>query len=441
MAAIFRNALIVHFDPPKVAAGDLRTELGYITDVGVNISASASDDIIDCNHSLLLPGLVNGHTHLYSSLALGMPPPPRQPQNFHEILQLIWWRLDRAHTLESVWGSSLIGGMDALRSGVTTLIDHHSSPTSIDGSLDEIEKGLAKVGCRGILCYETSDRNGIESANVALQENKRYALKCNETPDNRFAGMIGAHASFTLSNETLAECINLAESVGSGIHIHAAEDTVDDELSQSQYGSRIVERFRNLGLFDLWSSIIAHGIHFSPDEIGTIKLFSDRIYLAHNPRSNSNNSVGNCPIEKYNTPILLGTDGIDQNILAEAKFVWYNNRNRYPNIIPSTVLRMLADSARIASHYLNTTIGKIEVGAAADIVLTNYQPIAAMNDDNLAQHIIYGLCSRHVTDVMIAGQWCMRKQEFININETEIRESVRDIAASLHERYHAIPCD
>src|SRR5688572_17273572 len=159
MAILFRDALLVQLDPPRVQAGDLRVVTEQIVDVGQDVRAEPGDEVVDCGGAVLMPGLVNGHTHLYSALAVGMPAPPRPPRNFHEILQFIWWRLDRAHTLESVEVSGQIGALAALRCGTTTLIDHHASPNAIEGSLTALENGIATIGCRGVLCYEVTDRN------------------------------------------------------------------------------------------------------------------------------------------------------------------------------------------------------------------------------------------------------------------------------------------
>ena len=164
MATFFRDALLVQLDPPRVEAGNLRVADGRIVGVGADVAAEPGDEIVDCGGAVLMPGLVNGHTHLYSALAAGMPAPPRPPRNFHEILQFIWWRLDRAHTLESVEVSGQIGALAALRCGTTTLIDHHASPNAIDGSLSALENGIAAVGCRGVLCYEVTDRNRPDEA-------------------------------------------------------------------------------------------------------------------------------------------------------------------------------------------------------------------------------------------------------------------------------------
>ena len=192
MATFFRDALLVQLDPPRVERGNLRAADGEIVDVGANVAAAPGDEVVECDGAVLMPGLVNGHTHLYSALAAGMPAPPRQPRNFLEILQLIWWRLDRAHTLESVEVSGQIGALAALRCGTTTLIDHHASPNAIEGSLAALENGIAAVGCRAVLCYEITDRNGPTEGHEGLAENERYIQRCQERSNGMFAALVGA---------------------------------------------------------------------------------------------------------------------------------------------------------------------------------------------------------------------------------------------------------
>src|SRR3954447_2500374 len=230
MPTLFRDALLVQLDPAWVEAGHLRVADGKVVSLGANAAAEPGDEIVDCGGAVLMPGLVNGHTHLYSALAAGMPAPPRQPRNFLEILQLIWWRLDRAHTLESVEMSGLVGALAAVRCGTTTLIDHHASPNAIESSLTALENGIAAVGCRGVLCYEVTDRNRADEASAGLAENERYIRESQKRTDKRFTALVGAHASFTLEEESFIGCVDLAKRLKTGVHIHVAEDPVDEQI-------------------------------------------------------------------------------------------------------------------------------------------------------------------------------------------------------------------
>ncbi len=244
------------------------------------------------------PGLVCAHHHLYSALARGMPAPPRSPSSFTEILENVWWRLDRALDLEMVRWSAMLGALEALECGTTAIIDHHSSPNAIEGSLDVIAEACAEVGVRVSCCYEVTDRNGTDGAKAGLAENERYLRAGGR-------GYVGAHAAFTLGDDTLDAVCGLADDLGAGVHVHVAEDRVD-----APAGERLAARAD-----DRW--LIAHAVHLDRVLPGTV---------VHNPRSNLNNAVG------YGRParfpkVALGTDGIGADMLDEFRLAFVLARN------------------------------------------------------------------------------------------------------------------
>jgi cytosine/adenosine deaminase-related metal-dependent hydrolase len=479
MSTFFHDALLVQLDPPRVEAGNLRVADGRIVGVGSGIVAQPGDEIVECGGAVLMPGMVNGHTHLYSALAAGMPAPSRQPRNFHEILQFIWWRLDRAHTLESVEVSGQIGALAAIRCGTTTLIDHHASPNAIDGSLAALENGIATVGCRGVLCYEVTDRNRTDEAQQGLRENERYAKQCAERADGRFAAMVGAHASFTLEEDSLAGCVDLASQLGVGVHIHAAEDPVDERITRERYGAGLIERFARVGLLEVPETILAHGTHFSVGDFAAVNA-NQAVVVAHNPSSNMNNGVGYTPVAKLTVPPLLGTDGIGADMWREARIAEFKSHDAGPPAVvrgspdpaqpsdrrsPSTgeeetfghasgevgrpapnlslpfgeSLKMLGQSARFASKCLGLKLGELEMGAAADLVLTSYRPATPLAAANLAGHFLFAMGPEFMRDVMVGGWWVMRKGHVVTCDEAAIRARSVEVARALHERMATIP--
>jgi putative selenium metabolism protein SsnA len=436
MGTVFRDALLVQLDPPSVAAGDVRVD-GEIVAIGRSVVAERRDEIVECGGAVLMPGLVNGHTHLYSALAVGMPAPPRPPRNFHEILQLIWWRLDRAHTLESVEVSGQVGALAALRCGTTTLIDHHASPNAIDHSLNALENGIAKVGCRAVLCYEVTNRNQPDEGRQSLAENERYARAIRKHTDDRFAAMVGAHASFTLEEETLVACVDLARELGVGVHIHAAEDPVDEQITRERFGCGLVERFRRVGLLDVPGTILAHGTHFSDRDFAAISERGE-LALAHNPSSNMNNGVGYTRVTKLAQPPILGTDGIGSDMWREARVAEFKSRDAGLPLPFGTSLKMLAKSARLASNCLGVKLGVLEPGAAADLVLTDYRPATPLAAESLAAHFLFAMGPEFVRSVMIAGRWCLKDRIVATCDEAAIRANAVGVARALHERMAAI---
>jgi putative selenium metabolism protein SsnA len=441
MGTVFRNATLVQLDPPRVEGGDLRQEGGRIVAVGGDVAAEPNDETVDCGSAVLKPGLVNGHTHLYSALAAGMPAPPWPPTDFHEILKLIWWRLDRAHTLESVRTSGLVGALAAVRCGTTTLVDHHASPNAIDGSITALEEGIAAVGPRGVLCYETTCRNRPSEAREGLAENERYIRACQARTDGKFAGLVGAHASFTLDDESLAACEDLAVSLGVGVHIHAAEDPIDERNTLQWHGYRLLDRFDHHGLLNLPGTILAHGTHFTDADVARVNEHASTVTMAHNPRSNMNNGVGYSAVARLTRPPMLGTDGIGADMFNECRTAFFKSIDAGRPVSSSRVLEMLGESARYASQALGVKLGVLEIGAAADLVLTSYRPATPLSNENLAGHFLYALGPEFVRDVMIDGWWVMRGGHFVAVDEPAARAGALEVSRELHERMAAIPCE
>lgn len=440
MPTTIQNATLVQLDPPMVAQGDLRVVDGKIAAVGSAVKPEPGDETIDCGGAVLMPGLVNGHTHLYSALAAGMPAPPKTPTNFFEILKYVWWRLDRAHDVQSVRMSGTIGALAALRCGTTTLIDHHASPNAIEGSLSQLEGGIAEAGCRGVLCYETTDRNHPNESQRGLDENERFAVLCKKRNNGRFAGMVGAHASFTLNDDSLANCVKLARELSVGVHIHVAEDPCDEAMTWAGYGHALLERFEKYGLMDIAGSIFAHGTHLSDADIKLINR-RDTITMAHNTNSNMNNAVGYAPVAKFARPPMLGTDGIGADMWREARTAQFKSNDGHLPLPFGRPLTMIGESARFASRCLGVKLGVLEPGAEADLVLTRYTPATPLNADNLAGHFIFAIGPEFVSDVMIGGDWKLRGGAVVSCDEAGVRAESVEVSRALYERMSEISCE
>ena len=431
MATVLENALLVDIDPVRVEPGALRIDAGRIAQRGRTVDRAGADEVIDCAGAVVMPGLVNGHAHLYSALATGMPLPARAPSNFREVLEFVWWRLDRALDAESVETSGRIGALDALHCGTTTLIDHHASPECIEGSLDHLERGIAEVGLRAVLCYETTDRNGRAGREAGIAENRRYLARRRDLRDGRFAGMVGAHASFTLEDETLNELAELADAFSTGVHIHVAEDPCDEQDCRRKRGVSLIDRLADHGILRP-ASIFAHGTHLDAAAIERVNAVG--VTLAHNPRSNMNNAVGYAKVASFRCPIVLGTDGIGGDMFTEAKHAWFKARDAHAAITPGDVLAMLATSARRAAAALGVTLGRLDPGAAADVVVTDYQPATSLTADNLAGHFLFGSGPQHVRHVLVDGRWALRDRTVVTCDERRARRNAVSVASALWSR-------
>ena len=435
MAIVLKDARLADIDPLRVELGSLRLEGGRIAERG-SVSTKPGDETVDCGGCVVLPGLVNGHTHLYSALAVGMPAPPTAPQNFREILEFVWWRLDRALDAESIEISARIGALHALRCGTTTLIDHHASPNHIEGSLDLIERGVADVGLRGVLCYETTDRHGAEGAAAGLKENARYLRKALDRGEPQFAGLVGAHASFTLEDATLDQLAALASEWRAGVHIHVAEDPCDDADARRRRGVPLLDRLEKHGVLRP-EAVFAHCTHLDARAVARVNEIGATV--AHNARSNMNNAVGYSPVAAFQGPVLLGTDGIGADLFAEAKAAWLISRHERAGLAPTRIVGMLAAAARRASASLGVTLGQLSPGAAADVVVTDYAPFTPLTSDNLAGHLLFGLGSERVRDVIVGGRWRLRDRVAVERDEHADHAHARSAAQELWRRMAEIP--
>jgi putative selenium metabolism protein SsnA len=341
-----------------------------------------------------------------------------------EILELVWWRLDRALDAPAIRSSALSGLLDAIRCGTTTLVDHHASPNCIDGSLDMIADAFDTVGARGVLCYEVTDRGGPERREAGLRENERFVKAAR--PMTR--GMLGAHASFTLDDGTLEALAATARRLRTGVHIHVAEDACDEDDSLRRCGKRAATRLHDAGAVPV-DSIAAHGVHLDHEEIGT--LLNDGAWLVHNCRSNLNNRVGRAPVDRFGNRSALGTDGIDGDMFSESRTAFFRAREESLDADAARYTGMLSAGAALASRYFDIPVGRLETGAAADLIVLEYDPPTPLTADNLAWHWMFGMHSGLVRDVMIGGRWVLRSRRFVNVDEEKIRADARSEAVKL----------
>ena len=420
----------VHFINDTIdAVGDSRTLLAQYP----------ADQQWDAHGMVLMPGQICAHTHFYGAFARGMYIPGAPAKDFPEILERLWWRLDKALDLAGVQSSAEVCLVDAIRNGTTTLIDHHASQRAIDGSLDAIADAVITSGLRAALCYEVTDRDGLDAANAGIRENSRFIQKVKaDANQKRVAATFGLHASMTLSDATLAACVAEAKR----FHVHVAEHPADEYDSIARSGKRTVERLHSFGITGP-ESIMAHCIHIDAWEMVLLK--ETGTFVTHQPRSNMNNAVGAADITtmlRGNMALCLGNDGFSNDMFTEMKVADLlqkvtHNDPRY--LGADKVIQMAVyNNRRLAGSFFEKPVGVIAPGAYADLILLDYYPTTPLSSANLPWHILFGVSGGHVHSTIANGQVLMRNRELLTMDEAAITARSREVAKQTWERYWAM---
>ena len=410
-----------------------------IKDIGDSTQLSAkypNEERLNARGQYVMPGNICAHTHFYGAYARGMAIPGPAPKDFPEILQKLWWPLDRSLDAESIQHSVLPCLVDAIKHGTTTLIDHHASPNAIDGSLDIIAEAVESAGMRAVLCYEVTDRDGEAKMKAGIQENVRF-LKRKKNP--LLAGTFGLHAALTLSDSSLDLC-RQAVPDGVGFHIHTAEHESDEYDSLNKTGLRVIDRLHKHGILGP-KTITAHGVHFDAHEIQI--LCETGTWLSHQPRSNMNNGVGVAHIEsmmRAGIKVCLGNDGFSNAMWDEWKtaYLLHKIHHRDPRRMNGYDVQKMAiyNTAALTNVFFpDAPIGQLVPGAFADIIFVDYHPNTPMTAGNLPWHIIFGFQQSMVTSTIVAGRVLMKDRELLTLDEKEIGAKAREIAPRVWERY------
>jgi cytosine/adenosine deaminase-related metal-dependent hydrolase len=421
MTLYLKDAKFIDWQSFEISNTNLAVESGPTGTISLssNIPGAdalgSGDRIIDCQGKFVTKSFGCGHHHIYSTLARGMPAPRNIPTNFSEILEYVWWHIDKRLDLEMIEASALASAIYCAKSGVTFCIDHHASPFAIDGSLEIIAKAFDRVGISHMLCYEISDRDGEEIREQGLAETDAFLASGRP-------GHVGLHASFTVGEKLLNDSVALAKKHQTGLHIHVAEDKADQVHSKANFGKRVVERLNDAGGLELSKSILGHCIHLSGNEL---KLLKDSgVWIAQNVESNQNNNVGLGSYGELTDQMMLGTDGMHCDMLRSAKAAFLSGQ-----ATEGIGFDTIYDRFRNVHRYIEST------AAAGDkdnnLVIFDYDPPTDLTQDNFLGHFVYGIDARHVETVISKGKVLVEDRKITTVDEKEVLEHAREMGRKL----------
>jgi putative selenium metabolism protein SsnA len=392
---------------------------------------------VDCANKVILPGFICTHHHFYSTFARGMGIPGEPASNFVEVLERLWWKVDRAIIGDDILLSAQIPLIECIRNGTTTIIDHHASPSASDGSLDMIESAVRQAGVRASLCYEVSDRNEMGEG---IRENERFIKKVGRG-DGQVAAMMGLHASFTVSDQTVERCVGIARDAGVGCHIHVAEDAADRKDSLEKYGVPTATRLHKLGVTGE-KSIFVHCVHIDESEMDAIA--ATKTIVVHNPESNMNNAVGVTKLLKLlgkGILVGLGTDGMNSDMLTQMRCAYLLHRldNRDPRVaFLEAPQLLLQNNADIVERQFGIRVGEIAVGRPADLAIMDYCPPTPLSEANFLGHLIFGLVDATVDTTVCRGQILMKNKRILTMDEERLAARSRELAPLMWKRLQAM---
>jgi len=400
---------------------------------------SPGAEYLDAGGKLIMPGFINCHHHLYSTFARGLSPKEPAPYTFVEILERLWWPLDKALKKGDLYYSALISLIDCIKKGTTTIIDHHESQGYQLGSLDEIAQAVEQAGIRASLCLGISDRYG--RAEEGIEENVRFIKKVKgvpPSPHKLVTAMFGLHAAFTVEDRSLERAVEEAQNLEVGIHCHVAEAASDEEVNQEKFGMRVVERLHRKGALGP-KSLAIHCVHVDSGEMDIIQ--ETGTVVVHNPQSNMNNAVGVAPVlEMLERGIILGlgTDGMTSNMCDEVRVanILHKLAQKDPRVafVESCNL-LLQNNAKVAGRQFELPLGVLQAGAVGDVVLIDYIPPTPFNENSFLGHFLFGICGAPVDTTIVGGEVLMREGKLLRIDEQEVAAKSRELAEGFYRRF------
>lgn len=394
---------------------------------------------VDARGGLIMPGLINLHHHAYYTLARGLTPRPGAGKGLPALLEGRWWRLDRAMNLEDVYHGAAAAFLECVRSGVTTVFDHHASYGAVTGSLSEISRAADVLGLRACLCYEVSDREGESKCRAAIQENVDFIREASRRGDGMRCGMMGMHAGFTLSDRTLEACMEALPAT-SGCHIHVAECLEDTTHSLQTYGKSVVRRLRERGVLGR-KTLAAHCIHLNWEDVQILRETDTAVI--HCPRSNMCNAAGAADVTEYSRARVglgLGTDGEAADMLGElaAASALCRHSSQNPDAGFEELPRALFTSnAAFANRFFETPLGVLKPGAAGDVIVLDYRPPTPLTAENLDLHLLAAAGTARVSTTAAAGKLLMEYGVLLCADEEKLLDGARKQAADLWRRVNA----
>lgn len=422
MSLYLKDAVFVNWETLEFVSSHILVESGvngkiHFTD---NIPLKTrADQIIDCRGKIVTKSFVNAHNHSYLALMGSLPPPAIKPENFYERLKYGAWRLDKKLALDMIEACALYAAMKSLKSGVTFVFDHHSSPFAIEGSLETIAGAFEFVGVSHLLCYEISDRDGLQKGLEGFSQTEQYL--------RQVKGLVGLHASFTVSDHSMRRAASLVEKFDTGVHIHVAEDKYDQQHCRENYKKTVVERLNDFGFLESPKTVLAHCLQISESESSL--LAKSNAWIVQTTESNLRNNLGCLKDDGLEEKIMLGTDGMHHDMIRSARCSFFAGNDQH-----------CVDAAKICSRLRNANRYLMKNSIKGDgennlIIINNDMPLH-LDSLNFCDNLMYRFSSQNIQHVISKGELVVKNQNLVNMNEEDILGFIREMGVKLAKSFN-----
>lgn len=410
MKILIKNGYVVSM-VSDVVKTDLLIEDGKIAFIG-NTDVEV-DKVIDATDKIVMPGLINAHTHVPMSIFRGYS----DELTLNDWLRKKMWPIEDKMTADDAYWASMLSGIEMIKSGTTTFNDMYFFE-------DEIAKMAEQLGMRAILsrCIIGEGEDMIKKAEEAETLYNNYHNKC----EGRIKVCVGLHAPNTCPPETIRKGIELADKLGTPIHIHYLETKDEINYINNTYLSSVTEYLKKLGLFN-YHVMLAHGVHISDADIDVLKEISGGV--VHNPVSNMKLGSGfanTAKLLKNGINVALGTDGQGStntlDMFLEIKLAAYMQKGMYNSATAITAEDVLKMATIKGAEVLgiDSEVGSLEVGKRADIIIINTNKPHLCPIHNIYSTLAYSVSGDDVETSIIDGNIVMENRVIQNVDEAEI---------------------
>ncbi len=424
MKTLITNAYILDMvgDTANIEKKDILINDDIIEKIEKDIDKNIEiDEKINAKNMLIMPGLINTHTHLAMSIFRGY----KADKKLMDWLENAIFPVEDKLKPEDIYWNSYLSCLEMIKSGTTTCNDMYFG-------MNKTVEAINDTGLRAVVAWCIKD----DSIKDKVEQTREYAKRYNKK-NSKIKIYVSADAPHTCNPKTIKLCVDLAKELNTGIHMHLAETIEEETKIKSKYKKRSTEYLNDLNVFDV-PVVLAHGIYISDTDIEILKRIKGGI--SHNPISNCKLSSGICDVvklRKNGINVGLGTDGIGSTTTMDmfeemktAAYLQKVNTMEPTSILAYDILKMATiEGAKVLG--LENEIGTIEVGKKADIIFIKNDKLHLCPDNDVCANIVYSANGADVDSVMINGKMIMQNRKMINLDEKQVMKQVKKIAKKL----------